>query len=214
MYNKIIGTMVSALVVAIVVGSVAEAVGSGAYVIDDGSGAQPSQRLRLPGSGFGPPLGMLPYEALLLRKSAPRDELWRGALGMTMFSDPKNASIGPEPLEASGSYTGLIVDARGMGLESCMSPRILFPDGSEVWGTIFEKPEVVIDYGIVSYYKQFGDAVRNERTGANPMVVDAVSVDGTLMYNVVVSEKDGLKILSENWRSGFLDEFAIGFLKD
>lgn len=191
---------------------------AGLYALNDGDGMLAQQRLELPGSGFGPPLGMNIADALLMRKSTPRSSFlmrfYGGGDGGEKQVLEMKKDVNDTASQASGSYTGLIVDARGLGLHSCMSPRILFPDGSEVWGTIFEKPEVVIDYGIVSYYRQFGDAVKNERVGANPLVVDAVDVEGVMECNVVVSESDGLKILSESWRSGFLDAFAVGFLKD
>jgi len=115
---------------------------------------------------------------------------------------------------APSPYSGLVIDARGLGVKPCMSPKILFPDGSEVWGTMQIDPELVSRYGITAYYKSMGQAMKNERTGDNPLIVKAVGKSGKVNGDVIVSEADGLTILSENKRYGFLDKLKVVFLID
>jgi len=133
-------------------------------------------------------------------------------------------STSPAPVEQPGVdmsidisgklYTGLVIDARGLGVEPCMSPKILFPDGSEVWGTMQISPDLVNSYGIAAYYKTLGLAMKNSRTGENPLVVKAVGKSGKYNGDVVVSEEDGKRILSENHRGAFLDKLGVVFLID
>lgn len=150
----------------------------------------------------------------------PAPQIDEGQEPVGRISEPQITPVveQPEPFkaqEASGQpYTGLVIYARGLGVEPCMSPKILFPDGSEVWGTMQIDPDLVNSYGIVAYYKTLGKAMKNERTGDNPLVIKAIGKSGKVNGDVVVSEEDGKKILAENVRGGFLEKLGVVFLID
>lgn len=112
-------------------------------------------------------------------------------------------------------YTSLIVDTLGMGVARSMSPKILRPDGSEVWGTVKVDYDFLADHGIVAYARTMGEAYANARAGDNPLVIRAME-RGPSAYNcdAVLSNDDAEYALSESKRSGFLKEFRVIFLVD
>jgi len=112
-------------------------------------------------------------------------------------------------------YTAVIIDARGLGVARSMSPKIVEPGGSEVWGTVKVDYDFVSDHGIVAYARGLAEAYANARAGANPMVIRAVGRGPSpSRSDVVISSVDAEYLLSENRRSGFLDDFRVIFVVD
>jgi len=126
----------------------------------------------------------------------------------------------PEPIPAptEGPYTGLIIDCRGLGVETSMCPKIVRPDGSEVWGTIAGiSSDVVIQQGIVGYVPTLEAAKASPRAGDNPLIIRAIGAHGGgRKANAVVSEKDAELILLAAKRSNpnFLESYRVTFIVD
>lgn len=120
----------------------------------------------------------------------------------------------PTVQHSTGAFTSLIVDAAGLGLERCMSPKIVRGDGSEVWGTMRVDADFVLDDGLVSYARSMDAARQSGRCGANPLVVTATSVAGTGKTDPVVTDADAGLISSENAKSKFLDKCKVIFVVD
>jgi hypothetical protein len=135
----------------------------------------------------------------------------------------KPAQVLPEPAPFSGYVppagpataaplpTGVVVDARGLGLARVMSPRIYDPTGRIVYGNVYVDPDLVVRSGMADYLA--GDdaaavAAGTSRAGANPIVVKAI---GLKDYNasVVISQADADRILVANARSKFLTSTAV-----
>lgn len=117
----------------------------------------------------------------------------------------------------SFSYTGVVVDAAGLGLEGTFSPVIYDVNGRAIYGMRNIDKDFAISKGMVEYYNDLQTATVNSRAGANPLVVKAVSVRGGANsvnpVNVVVSVEDGDKILYANEKSGMLENKAVAFVK-
>lgn len=117
----------------------------------------------------------------------------------------------------AASYTGVIVDAIGLGLEGTFSPVIYDVNGRAIYGMRNIDKDFAISNGMVEYYNDLQTATVNSRAGANPLVVKAVSVRGggnsVNPVNVVVSVEDGDKILYANEKSGMLENKAVVFVK-
>lgn len=114
-------------------------------------------------------------------------------------------------------YTGVIVDASGLGLEATFSPAILDTNGRVVYGIANADKNVVISKGMVDYASAVEEATVGSRAGDNPLVVKAVEVKGGKnsinKVNVVVSVEDADRILLANEKSGMLDNLAVVFVK-
>jgi hypothetical protein len=111
------------------------------------------------------------------------------------------------PLEEA--YTGLIIDARGLNVKPCMSPKIISENGDEVYGTIRVSPEVVIEKGIVGYSSSIEKAKQSWRSGEKPLIVKATGKAGSFNADVLIKQSDAEKILRENEKSGFLQNLRV-----
>ena len=114
-------------------------------------------------------------------------------------------------------YTGVIVDASGMGLEATFSPVIYDENGRAVYGMKNINPDFAISTGMVEYAASLESAAARSRAGANPLVVKAIAVRGggnsANKVNVVVSAEDADRILVANGSSGMLHNCAVLFVK-
>lgn len=117
----------------------------------------------------------------------------------------------------SAAYTGVIINAAGLGLEATFSPVIYDVNGRGIYGMRNINPDLAISKGMVEYATNLEKAVSNSRAGANPLVLNAVAVKGgknsVNKVNVVVSVEDGDKILLANEKSGMLQNCAVVFVK-
>lgn len=114
-------------------------------------------------------------------------------------------------------YTGVIVDAAGLGLEATFSPVIYDVNGRAVYGMKNIDPNFAISKGMVEYSKDLQKATINSRAGSNPLVVKATAVQGgknsVNKVNVVVSVEDADKILLANENSQMLNACAVVFVR-
>lgn len=115
-------------------------------------------------------------------------------------------------------YTGIVVDASGLGLEATFSPVIYDINGRAIYGMKNINKDYAISKGMVEYSTDVQAAAGGStRAGANPLVVKATSVKGggnsINPVNVVVSVEDGDKILLANEKAPLLSECAVVFVK-
>jgi len=82
------------------------------------------------------------------------------------------------PSSPGKPYTSVIIDATGLSMDRCMSPKIRKSNGGEVWGTVSVDLDYVEDHGIVAYARNMDDAKKNPRAGTNPMLITAVGLSG------------------------------------
>ena len=112
-------------------------------------------------------------------------------------------------------FTGLLVDARGLGLQPSMAPRIVSRSGHEVYSAGFAERDYVAKMGVVGYDKDLDRALVGDRLGgeeANPLVVEAIDVAGTFGGDAVVSDGEAMRIRVANAQDGFLTQCRVLFL--
>ena len=114
-------------------------------------------------------------------------------------------------------YTGVIVDAGGMGLKPSFSPVIYDTNGRAIYGVSNINYDQAISQGMVGYSSSVSAAQALPRAGRSPLVVKAVQVRGgnnsTNPVNVVVSVDDGDRILAANAQSQMLANGAVVFVR-
>lgn len=128
---------------------------------------------------------------------------------------PAAPALTPLNLPATGPFTGLLIDARGLGLKSCISPRIITEGGKIIYGVMKTLTPAQIEEvgrsGIVGYLRS-SDVVLKSRAGARPLGIRALRVEGAFAGIPVISDADGERILSEHAKTKFLDKMAVSFL--
>ncbi len=122
--------------------------------------------------------------------------------------------VAPQPAFANAVYSGLIIDARGLGLRPAMAPRIIDEDGNEIYGTGFVSRDYAVQIGVVGYDKDINRAKSNERVKDNPMIVKALSVSGTNKTDIVVSNADAANILAAGKNLNFMEQCKVMFILD
>ena len=121
-------------------------------------------------------------------------------------------------IQTSGvGYTGVIVDASGMGLKPSFSPVIYDTNGRAIYGVSNINYDQAISQGMVGYSASVSAAQSLARVGGSPLVVKAVQVRGgnnsTNPVNVVVSVDDGDRILAANAQSQMLMNGSVVFVR-
>lgn len=114
------------------------------------------------------------------------------------FPKPKTTNIISE-----ATYTGLIIDCRGLNLSKAIAPVIKSDDGTEIYAYKNLGYQAAVDKGIVEY----SSTMDSPRAGSSPLVIKAIKISGTC--DVVVSANDADKILFANQATKFLDNCAV-----
>ena len=94
----------------------------------------------------------------------------------------------------SGSTTGLIIDARGVGARPAMSPKIVDQNGGVVYGPSSFTRDYAIKFGVAGYSKDIETAKSDPRVVGNPMVVRGIGVQGSNGTDIVVANGDAATI--------------------
>lgn len=111
-------------------------------------------------------------------------------------------------------YTGLIIDARGLGLRPALAPKVVDENGQEVYGTGRVSRDYALQIGVVGYEKDLNRARANERVTNNPLVVKATGVSGTHKTDVVISNRDAEMIRSAGQSLNFLQQCKVMLILD
>lgn len=115
----------------------------------------------------------------------------------------------------SGTYTGVIVDCRGLKVAPAMSPQILDTNGQEVYiGDRPIDPDLVVNMGIVGYANSLQSAKSNTRIGLNPLILKAINAGGRQKTDAIISPLDAQKLQQADNKSGFLSQSKVMFLID
>lgn len=127
---------------------------------------------------------------------------------------PEETKVPPQEVRVikNAAYTGLVVDASGLGLEPTFSPVVYDTNGRAIYGVNNIDADFAIREGMVGYAKSVESATSNNRVTANPLVIKAVNVKGGASpnkVNAVVSVEDGDRILLANESSKMLDKYAV-----
>jgi hypothetical protein len=128
---------------------------------------------------------------------------------------PVAAPCPPRPAPVRRCVSGLIVDARGLGVDRDMAPKIRRENGRILWGNDEVNIESLIEKGLVTYAHSIGEAQNDSRAGDNPMIVRAIRRSGgPFRCDVVLGEQDAQRILRSNNRNEFLDHWSVVFVVD
>ena len=140
----------------------------------------------------------------------PIDENLTNAL----VEKPKASGKSPRKVNTEGpeSFTGLVVNARGLGLTPSMSPRVVDESGKEVYGAEVVSEKGLQQGGIASYAKT--DDQAKERTGAKPMVMKALRLAEKSKTDIVIANGDADKLRDPNTNLSFLADGKVVILVD
>jgi hypothetical protein len=141
-----------------------------------------------------------------------------GALAETLLPKTPSALPGLYAKLASAApnqlYTGLIVDARGLGARPAMAPKILNEEGKEVYGSAWINREYAVREGMVGYLKDPVAAQANPRVTDKPLMVKAQKVSGDARVDLVISNADAAMLQSASQNLSMLEKCRVIILVD
>jgi len=122
-----------------------------------------------------------------------------------------------QPLQESRkeeSFSGLVVDCRGLAVKPAMVPVILDEDGNVIYGSAFISREHAAQSGVVSYVKDLAAAQNNPRVAPRALTVKAIRVVKGRDSDVVISNADGAKITRNPSNLIFLQKGRVSIVLD
>lgn len=123
----------------------------------------------------------------------------------------------PEPATPAVTpavYTGLVVDARGLGARPAMSPKILDERGQEVYGSAYVSREYAVQQGMAGYAKDMTASQTNPRVTDQPLTVKSLKTEGPGQSDLVISNADADKIRGASENLSFLKQCRVMIVVD
>jgi hypothetical protein len=123
--------------------------------------------------------------------------------------EPQPVSPAPAPSQPSvafkgGTATGLVIDGRGLGLRPALLPKIVDPQGQEIYvGQVVTRTNAV-EQGVAGYAKDVNAAANNFRVTDNPVVFKGISAAGTAKTDVMLGQGDAQSLRQLSGRGDFL----------
>lgn len=103
-----------------------------------------------------------------------------------------------------GTATGVVLDGRGLGLRPALLPRIIDPQGQEIYvGQIVTRTNAV-EQGVAGYAKDVNAAANNFRVTDNPAVIKGVRASGAARTDVIVGQADAQMLRQLSSKGDFL----------
>jgi hypothetical protein len=112
------------------------------------------------------------------------------------------------------TYTGLVVDARGLDVKPVMVPKIIDENYQEVYGSAFVSREYAVQQGMSGYGKDLGKILHSRRVADHPLVVKGLKAVGSGHSEIVISNADASKLRSTSESLSFLKKCRVVIVVD
>jgi hypothetical protein len=120
-------------------------------------------------------------------------------------------SITPVTMNKTSSpvFTGLVVDAKGLGIRPVMVPRILDENNQEVYGSAFVSREYAVQNGMSGYARNLKEILDNQRVSDHPLVVKGLKTFEPGCSEIVISNADASKLRSASESLYFMKKCRV-----
>ena len=115
---------------------------------------------------------------------------------------------------SSPVFTGLVVDAKGLGVRPVMVPRILDENNQEVYGSAFVSREYAVQKGMSGYARNLKESMNNQRVADHPLVVKGLKTLGPGRSEIVISNADASKLRSTSESLYFMKKCRVIIVVD
>jgi len=109
---------------------------------------------------------------------------------MNLKSQASSDSAAPPTV----TYSGIVVDARGIGIRPAMIPKIFDEDGKEIYSLASVDMRYAVRQGVSGYIRDLEAAQKNERVAVNPLTVKALKSAGAGKTDIIISNTDAGRI--------------------
>ena len=110
--------------------------------------------------------------------------------------------------------TGLIIDARGLGIKPSMSPQVLTDGGTVIYGPGSYPRDFAVAQGVVGYHKDPAAAAADARVVGNPVTIKGQSTSGGMGTDVVISLGDAQRVAGLDGFGDAISACRVMFILD
>ena len=118
------------------------------------------------------------------------------------------------PTTGASTYSGLVVNAKALGVMPSMAPRIVDEAGKEIYAATVVSEQGLAQGGIAGYVKDVDKAKTHERVGQKPLIVKALRLADKSKTDIVISNADADKLRDPNSNLSFLAEGRVIIVVD
>ena len=118
------------------------------------------------------------------------------------------------PTAGAAQFSGLVINAKALGVVPSMAPRIVDESGKEVYGAAVVSDAGLAQGGIAGYVKDVEAAKTSERVGGQPLVVKALRLADKTKTDIVISNADADRLRDPNTNLSFLSEGKVIIVVD
>ena len=141
------------------------------------------------------------------------------AIPHSVFADSVKFSASTEikleidsaPVQKTAEYTGVVIDCRGLGLQSSASPVIKSESGKIIYGDKDLNFDLINEIGMAEYATSIQQSAA--RAGEHPLIVQAVQLD-KFRRSPILSNFDAERVLIADETSEFFKDLKVVFLTD
>jgi hypothetical protein len=119
-----------------------------------------------------------------------------------------------EPNPLGEGYTGLVVDARGLGLRPALAPRLLDEQGKELYAGDVLTRDQAVQAGVAGYSKDLIAGSRQPRVTDRPLIVKGVKTSGSKSTDIVLGPEGVKAIQQTEPTSHFLQQARVVVVYD
>lgn len=113
------------------------------------------------------------------------------------------------------AFTGMIVDAKGLGIKPALMPKIVSESEKEIYGSAYVSRDFAVKFGMCGYAKDMAGAkALKDRIGTNPCTVKGVKAMGANKADIMISNSDAAQIQGASKNMNFLSECRVIILID
>ena len=115
---------------------------------------------------------------------------------------------------SSPVFTGLVVDAKGLGVRPVMVPRIIDENNQEVYGSAFVSREYAVQQGMSGYARNLKEVLNSQRVADHPLVAKGLKTLGPGRSEIVISNADASKLRSTSESLYFMKKCRVIIVVD
>ena len=123
--------------------------------------------------------------------------------------EPIPVALPQQPEPSAPSYTGLVIDARGLRANAAVSPKVLDENGAQVYGILMVDKNEAARQGLCGYAADVDMAQRDQRVASNPLLVKAVRAEGSSMSDLRISNDDAQMVRAAAGSQPFLKQCRV-----
>lgn len=107
---------------------------------------------------------------------------------------PEAGSKAAQATGSPGEVTGVIINAKGLGLKPALAPKVLDAGGKAVYGAGIAAKDAVGRHGVAAYSSSLESAMKDKRVADKPLIVKATKAATPSGSDVVISNEDATKL--------------------